>query len=103
MSNGNGKQDRDRRWRVDVHVTAEGDGAVATAELFVGDAIYEAHGTAERQRFSPRIGDELAVARALSALAHQLVESASREVDLTSRSVTAYEQQARTTAADLTR
>lgn len=81
MSKHHDKQQVDSRWRVEIDLTKEGDDAVATADLFLGDEIYEAHGHAPRDSFSrSAAADELAIARALSGLAHQLVDDASREV-----------------------
>lgn len=86
--NGNG------RWRVDLDLEREGSDTVALAELYVGNAIYEAHGHAHLDSFTPTVSDELAVARALFGLAHQLVDSASREVDRAAKAVAAYEEDA---------
>jgi hypothetical protein len=87
MSKHHHSHDADAQWRVDVDLTKDGTEAVATAELFVGDVIYEAHGHAHCESFSPTVAEELAVARALSGLAHQLIDNASRKVDRASRAV----------------
>ena len=100
MSKHHDKHEVGGRWRVEVDLTKDGHEAVATAELFVGDAIYEAHGHAQRESFSPTVAEELAVARALSSLAHQLVDSASREVDQASRAVAAYAHEAEQAAEE---
>ena len=95
--NGDGKE----RWRVDLDVAREGDDTIALAELYVGNAIYEAHGHAHQESFTPTVADELAVARALFGLAHQLVDSASREVDRASRAVAGYADEAEVVATEL--
>ena len=55
----------------------------AQARLYVGDAKYVGWGRARRNPADPsvpRIGEELAVGRALSELAHRLVEAAAEEI-----------------------
>ena len=86
------KHDRNGKdnWRVEVSMTSDGNERVAVADLFFGNAIYEAHGGAPRSAVSPTAAEELAVARALSGLAHQLVENVSREVDAAARAVEDY-------------
>jgi hypothetical protein len=68
-------------WRVDVRFEHKDDETVAIADLFVGDAEYEAHGGVHAGEFGAAVARELAVARALSGLAHQLVDDSSRRVD----------------------
>ena len=89
------------QWRVEITLTKDGDEAVATADLFLGDAVYEAHGHAPRDRSAPTVAEELALARALSTLAHQLVDDASRSVGTLSRVVADYAQDAERTYEEL--
>ena len=95
--NGHGKE----RWRVDLDVARAGDDTVALAELYVGNAIYEAHGHAHQESFTPTVADELAVARALFGLAHQLVDSASREVDRAERAIAGYAEETEAAVTEL--
>ena len=67
-------------WRVDLRFGAD-DETVATAELMINDEIYEATGRTHLVPFDVTIARQLAVARALSGLAHQLVADATRKVD----------------------
>lgn len=71
-------------WWVEIFV-GETDGvSTATARLHSHDRTsLSAHGTARlnpRDRDVPEIGVELATARALSELAHQLLESAAEDI-----------------------
>ena len=66
-------------WRVDLQFGADDD-TVATAQLTINDEIYEATGHTHIVPFDTTIARELAVARALSGLAHQLVDDATRKV-----------------------
>lgn len=100
MSKHHHTTDDNGRWRVDLEVTTEDGDTVALAELYVGNAIYEAQGHAHRDSFTPTVGDELAVARALFGLAHQLVDSASREVDRASKAMAAYADEAEAAARE---
>jgi hypothetical protein len=84
----------DNQWRVEIKLAKNGDDAVATADLFLDDAVYEAHGHALRDAVSPSVAEELAVARALSGLAHQLVDDASHEVDRVARAAAGYARDA---------
>ena len=74
-------------WRVEVRFEHEDDETVATADLFVGDVEYEAHGGTHAGELDAAVARELAVARALSGLAHQLVDDASRRVDRVAHAV----------------
>ncbi|HEX2383291.1 MAG TPA: dsRBD fold-containing protein [Acidimicrobiales bacterium] len=67
-------------WRVEVRLERKDDKTVATADLFVGNAEYEAHGGVHAGELDAAVARELAVARALAGLAHQLVDDASRRV-----------------------
>jgi len=86
MSKHHDKHGEDQ-WRVEITLTKDGDEIVASADLFLGDAVYEAHGHAPRDRSAPTVAEELALARALSGLAHQLVDDAGRSVETLSRAV----------------
>ena len=68
-------------WRVEVQFEHKDDETVAIADLFVGEVEYEAHGGTLAGEFDAAVARELAGARALSGLAHQLVDDASRRVD----------------------
>jgi hypothetical protein len=62
---------------VDVTVDEQGDHTDATAHLEVGDMRVDGWGRARRNPVDPnrpRLGDELAAARALSDLARHLVD-----------------------------
>ena len=84
-------------WRVEVRFECKDDETVATADLFVGDAEYEAHGGTHAGELDAAVARELAVARALSGLAHQLVDDASRRVKCIAHAVgTAAEETADT-------
>ena len=74
-------------WRVEVRFEYKDDETVATADLFVGDLEYEAHGGTHAGEFDAAVARELAVARALSGLADQLVDDSSRRVDRIARVV----------------
>ena len=74
-------------WRVEVQFEHEHDDTVATVDLFVGDAEYEAHGHTHAGQLDAAVARQLAVARALSGLAHQLVDDAARRVDRVAQAV----------------
>ena len=72
-----------RTWRVDVHLFESGDDIEAHASLVAGDAPrLEAWGSTRGPEDGsvPEIGDELAVARALRALADRLGTIAADDV-----------------------
>lgn len=75
-----------KQWRVDVFIDEHEDDrrTYAEARLHTGDATdLRGHGTALRHpgdREVPEIGDELAVARALSDLAHRLLEATAQDI-----------------------
>ena len=74
-------------WRVDLRFAADDDTMTATAELMIDDEIYEATGRSHVVPFDATLARELCVARALSGLAHQLVDDATREVGRVARAV----------------
>jgi hypothetical protein len=74
-----------KTWTVQVALDEQGDDTVANATL-VGDDTAELHGRGTSRRNPsdesvPRIGDELATARALSDLAHQLLDVAASDIE----------------------
>jgi hypothetical protein len=73
------------RWTVTVSLLEEGDVTKADAVLQADDTErLHGHGTARRNPRDPsvpEIGDELAAARALSDLAHQLLEAAVGDIE----------------------
>ena len=83
----NHEPDNGEAWRVEVGFEEQGDETVATADLFVGDAEYEAHGYTHAGELDAAVARQLAVARALSGLAHQLVDDAARRVDRVAHAV----------------
>jgi hypothetical protein len=101
MSKHHDKHDVDGRWHVEISLAKHDQDVVATADLFLDDAIYEAHGHAQREPISANVAEELALARALSNLAHQLVDDASRNVDKVARAVAHYAQDTKRTYEEL--
>jgi hypothetical protein len=66
-------------WSIEVSLTEDPETTHAHAVLEVGDRLFEGYGMARRNPIDPdipRIGEELATARALSDLQHQLVHAA---------------------------
>lgn len=66
-------------WSVEVFLTEDPDVTRADAILTVGDRQFRGWGRARRNPVDPdvpRIGEELAVARALSDLSHQVLDAA---------------------------
>jgi hypothetical protein len=80
-----------KRWTVDIFIDEHDDHnrTRAEARLHTLDSTHlVGHGTARRNpsdREIPEIGDELAVARALSELAHLLLQSAADDVESLTR------------------
>jgi Domain of unknown function (DUF1876) len=74
-----------RNWSVDITITERDGRTHARARLHTADATaLEATGTARlnpTDRDVPEIGEELAAARALSALAHQLLDTAADDIE----------------------
>lgn len=72
-------------WRVDIYIGERDEKTHAEARLLPGDEVsLTGHGIARLNpvdRDIPEIGDELAVARALSDLAHQLLHSAVEDIE----------------------
>jgi hypothetical protein len=73
------------RWTVSISLFEEGDVTKADAVLHTDDTErLRGHGTARRNPRDPavpEIGDELAAARALSDLAHRLLEAAVADIE----------------------
>ncbi|HET9861669.1 MAG TPA: DUF1876 domain-containing protein [Nocardioidaceae bacterium] len=74
-----------KSWTVQVTIDEDGDDTRADAVLSLDNKI-EMHGRGMSRRNPsdesvPRIGDELATARALSDLAHQLLMTAAQDIE----------------------
>ena len=74
-----------KQFEVEVRVTESGDETRADAVL-PGDETRQLHGVGRarrnpKDRSVPEIGDELATARALSDLAHQLLDAAAADIE----------------------
>lgn len=74
-----------KTWTVQVTIDEEGDDTRADAVLSLENKM-EMHGRGmsrrnPRDESEPRIGDELATARALSDLAHQLLAAAATDIE----------------------
>lgn len=74
-----------KTWTVQVLLNEDGDDTIADAALAVENKTQlRGHGTSRRNprdESEPRIGDELAAARALSDLAHQLLAAAASDIE----------------------
>jgi hypothetical protein len=74
-----------KTWTVQVLLNEDGDATIADAALAVENKMeLRGHGTSRRNprdELEPRIGDELAAARALSDLAHQLLSAAASDIE----------------------
>jgi hypothetical protein len=74
-----------KTWSVEIFINERDGDTHAEARLRTGDrTALLASGTARlnpADRDVPEIGDELAVARALSALGHRLVEAAAGDIE----------------------
>ena len=71
-------------WSVEVFLTEEPESTRADAVLEVGDRKFRGYGQARRNPVDPdvpRIGEELATARALSDLSHQLLHAAASAIE----------------------
>ena len=70
-------------WAIELVIGVNSDETEAQARLRVGDVELAGRGRARRNRHDPnrpRVGEELAVARALFDLSHQLIGAAIREI-----------------------
>ncbi|MFC5730145.1 MULTISPECIES: dsRBD fold-containing protein [Nocardioides] len=74
-----------KTWTVQVLLNEDGDDTVADAALTVENKMQlRGHGASRRNprdESDPRIGDELAAARALSDLAHELLAAAATDIE----------------------
>jgi Domain of unknown function (DUF1876) len=74
----------DQFWRVDIAFTEDGDRTRADAVLELAGARYHGFGQARRAPGDPSVpvvGEDLAASRALSELAHQLVNAAADRIE----------------------
>jgi uncharacterized protein DUF1876 len=72
-------------WSVEIILTEDPDQTRADAVLQVGGQEYQGFGTARRNPTDPdvpRIGEELAAARALSDLSHRLLHAAASSIEV---------------------
>jgi hypothetical protein len=77
----------EERWRVDLELEEPDGEIVAKADLYTGGATYEAHGCTHATGLDSSVARQTAAARALSGLAHQLVNDASRTVSRAAHAV----------------
>lgn len=74
-----------KTWNVQVTLDEEGDETRADATLSLANKMeIRGHGISRRHprdESEPKIGDELATARALSDLAHQLIAAAATDIE----------------------
>lgn len=71
-------------WTIPVEIAETADETQAVAKLAIGSRDFAGFGMARRNPTDsavPRIGEELAAARALSELSHKLMEEASRLIE----------------------
>jgi hypothetical protein len=76
----------DHEWQVDITFTEDGDRTRADAVLELADKRFHGFGQAKRAPEDPRvpvIGQDLAAARALSELSHQLLHAAAERSEAT--------------------
>ncbi|MFD5424138.1 dsRBD fold-containing protein [Streptomyces sp. NPDC127084] len=76
---------RTKKWNVEIVITESDRTTVAEARLRGQNAeVFVGEGTAHRKRADqdiPHIGDELAVARALSGVSHGLLHEVAAEIE----------------------
>ena len=73
-----------KRWNVEIFIDEHDGSTRAEARLKTADATHVGTGTARRNPRDaevPEIGDELAASRALSELAHQLLDAAADDIE----------------------
>lgn len=71
-------------WSIEVFLTEDPDTTRADVVLELGDRVFRGWGRARRNPVDPdvpRIGEELATARALSDLSHHLLHAAADAID----------------------
>ena len=88
-------------WRVEVRFETDEAATVAKVELMIDDEIYEATGRSLTAPFDLTVARELCVARALSGLAHQLVDDATRKVGRSAQAVSDAAEEAQAVYASL--
>lgn len=92
MGQGEHSKDEEDHWKVKLRLHDDGTATIASARLRLGDRVFETNGRARRNLADtdiPMVGEQLAAARALSALAHQLLDSATSDLEAsTSRTAT---------------
>ena len=74
----------DQSWHVTVAFTEDGDRTRADATLELASQKFHGFGQAKRSPTDPRvppIGQDLAAARALSAVSHKLLEAAAERIE----------------------
>jgi hypothetical protein len=74
----------DQMWQVNVAFTEDGDRTRADATLELADGRFHGFGRAKRAPGDPNlpvIGQDLAAARALSELSHQLLNAAAARIE----------------------
>ena len=74
----------DQNWQVDIAFTEDGDRTRADAILELAGQRYHGWGRAKRAPDDPSvpvIGQDLAAARALSDLSHQLLDAAAERIE----------------------
>jgi hypothetical protein len=74
----------DQQWQVNVAFTEDGDRTRADAVLELASQRFHGYGQAKRAPEDPRmpvIGQDLAAARALSDLSHQLLNAAAERIE----------------------
>jgi hypothetical protein len=73
-----------KHWSISVDLAETSDETAATVRLVLDARTFSGLGSARRNPVDssiPRIGEELAVARALSDLSHRLMEEATRLIE----------------------
>lgn len=79
-----------KRWNVEINIDEHNGSTRAEARLETGDTTQlTGAGTARRNPRDaeiPEIGDELAASRALSDLAHQLLDAAAADIEASTHS-----------------
>jgi hypothetical protein len=74
----------DQSWRVEIKFTEEDDRTRADAVLELASGRYHGYGRAKRAPQDPSVpvvGQDLAAARALSDLSHQLLHAAAERIE----------------------
>ena len=72
------------RWSVTLHLSEDDGNSIVRAVLTTHDSELTGRGAARcnpSDKDVPQIGDELAASRALSDLAHQLLDAAARDIE----------------------